>query len=147
MLVYINSLLRSSYINNLEDVTKNNRKIRNSWLFSTNLFEKKVFLQPWQKRYIPLLHKPYWNRAALSQDYVNTLKFTQKPWSRSFKWGTKHWFWSKGCKDIRGRKKYLPTLPALGASVPSGLSWQIFFLTSIFDLWYAAPLPKSMFST
>ena len=25
-------------------------------------------------------------------------------WNRSFKWGTKHWFWSRGCKDTRGQR-------------------------------------------
>ena len=24
-------------------------------------------------------------------------------WNRSFKWGTKLWFWSRGCKDTRGQ--------------------------------------------
>ena len=42
---------------------------------------------------------------------LHTLRVIQKPWTlvskqilnRSFKWDTKHRFWSRGCKDIRGQ--------------------------------------------
>ena len=35
---------------------------------------------------------------------------------------------------VRGRKNYLPTQPTPGAWVRTGLSWQILFLTSSFNL-------------
>ena len=91
---------------------------------------------------------------------IKCLKIAQKPWtlaskqiwSISFKWGTKHWFWSGGCKDIRGQswrlKKYLPTWPTSGAWVWIGLIGRYHFwpptLTS--DI-FAASCPKSMFSS
>ena len=70
-----------------------------------------------------LLHKPYWNRATLSHPRLHTLKFIQKPWAlvskqirnRSFKWGTKHWFWSRGCKDTRGQSWSLENISANSA--------------------------------
>ena len=107
-----------------------------------------------------LLHKHYINGFSLSQDYIPALKVITWPWAsgskhiwnRSFKWSTKHWFWSRGCKNIRGQswksKKYLPTCP-VWTDAPR-VSWvgRYFFRTTILtsDI-FAASWPKSMFST
>ena len=71
---------------------------------------------------------------------------------RSFKWRIiKRWFWSRGCKDIRGQNRSLKKISANAAdswcSGSSQADRQIFFwpptLTS--DI-FAAPWPKSLFS-
>ena len=60
-------------------------------------------------------------------------------WGRSLKWGTKHWFWSRGCKDIRGQSWRLKKISANSADPGRmGSNWadqQIFLWTSNFDLW------------
>ena len=91
-------------------------------------------------------------KALLKHSYferrLNTLEVTQKPWtliskqiwSRSFKWGTKHWFGLRGCKDIRGQSWRLKEIsadqPGSSPCAWGQLSWQILFSTSNFDLWY-----------
>lgn len=68
-------------------------------------------------------------------------------WNRAFKWGTKHWFWSWGCKDIRGQswslKKISADQPSSDKCARGWPSWQIFFSKSNFDLQYLwNPLTK-----
>ena len=72
---------------------------------------------------------------------LHNLKVIQKPWVlvskqigyRSLKWGTKHWFWSRGCKDIRSQSWRLKETSAdQPGSSPCDCargqpSWQIFF--------------------
>ena len=67
-----------------------------------------------------------------------------KMWSRSFKWCTKHWFWSRGCKDTRGQswksKKISAEQPGSNPCGHGWPCWQIFFSSSNFDLWYLCSL-------
>ena len=55
------------------------------------------------------------NTTTLKVGLVSLAFWLQKICDGSFKWDTKHWFWSRGSKDIRGQiwrsKKYLQTLP------------------------------------
>ena len=108
-----------------------------------------------------LLHKHYINGFSLSQDYIPALKVITWPWAsgskhiwnRSFKWSTKHWFWSRGCKNIKGwnwkLEKNLPVWSrAWARQFRIWLSQQFFFqpLTLTSDI-FAAPWSKWIFST
>ena len=59
-------------------------------------------------------------------------------WIGSFNVGSKHSFWSRGCKSIRGQnwrsKKNLPGQPGPGALVSNPAETAIFFSTTNFDL-------------
>ena len=79
---------------------------------------------------------------------LHTLEVLQKPytfvskqiWNRSFKWDTKHWFWSRGCKDTRGQswssEKISAKRPGSNPCAWGQPRWQIFFPNSNFDLWH-----------
>ena len=73
-------------------------------------------------------------------------------WNRSFKWGTKCSFWSRGYKDnrskARGQKKHLPISPVRTHAPGVSRVGRYFFQTPtlISDI-FAASWPKSMFST
>ena len=86
---------------------------------------------------------------------ITYLKVTQKPlafvykqiWNRTFKWSTKHWFWSRSCKDVRGQSWRMKKISANAAdrrrTGSNPATRQIFFSSSNFDLWYlCSPLTK-----
>ena len=53
-------------------------------------------------------------------------------WSRSFKLGTKHWFWSRDYKDIRGQSWRSKKISAKSADPGhSGLSWAYYKFISV----------------
>ena len=94
-----------------------------------------------------------WAKITYIQSHSKALGFGPKLiWNRSFKWGTKNWFWSRGCKDIRGqswRSKNICLLARFETNAPgAGRFGRYFFcpptLTS--DI-FAVPWPKSIFST
>ena len=68
--------------------------------------------------------------------------------SRSFKWGTKHWFWSRGCKDIRGQswrsKKISARAPDSRPMHPGpAVSADIFFDLQLWPLISSQPLDQN----
>ena len=86
----------------------------------------------------------------------NTLKVTQKPWTlvskevwnRSFKWSTKHWFWSRDCKAIRGQswrsKKISADTAGPGCiGLESGARADIFFDLQLWPLISLRPLDQN----
>ena len=92
-----------------------------------------------------------WAKITYVKSHLKVLDFSlqtdKQIWNRSFKWSTKHWFWSKGCKDIGHQrwslKKNSANQPSLNPCVHGQPSWQILFLTSNLDLWYlCSPLIK-----
>ena len=109
-----------------------------AYMFICGFYNQLQFLQSYHNMY--------------SRPRLHTLKLVQKPWalsskqirSRSFKWGTKHWFWSRGCKDIRGQswrtKKISAEWPGSNPCACGRPRWQIFFSSSNFDLWYLCSL-------
>ena len=69
-------------------------------------------------------------------------------WSRSFIWGTKHWFWSRGCKDIRGQswrsKKISARAPDSRPMHPGpAVSADIFFDLQLWPLISLQPLDQN----
>ena len=67
---------------------------------------------------------------------------------RSFKWGTKHWFWSRGCKDIRGQswrsKKISAHAPDSRPMHPGpAVSADIFFDLQLWPLISLQPLDQN----
>ena len=62
---------------------------------------------------------------------------SKQTWSRSFKWGTKLWFWSRGCKNTRGQSWSLEKIsaerPGSNPCASGQPRWQIFF--SKLQLW------------
>ena len=67
--------------------------------------------------------------------------------SRSFKWGTKHWFWSRGCKDIRGQswrsKKISARAPDSRPMHGPAVLADIFFVLQLWPLISLQPLDQN----
>ena len=93
----------------------------------------------WLQKILDLLKLGYFEQR------LHTLKVIQNPWTLaskqiwngSFKWGTKHWFWSRSCKDTKAqswRSKKICWSAWLNPCTRGRPSWQIFFSTSNFDL-------------
>ena len=105
--------------------------------------------------FISKIWSKHTNSIILFEPQLHRLKVIQKPWAlgskqiwnRSFKWGTKHWFWSRGCKDIRGQswssKKYLPTRPTPGARVQTGPIGRYFSELQLWLMGTLQPLDKN----
>ena len=101
-----------------------------------------VSLQPLDQNQCLVLHLKDLLRICLgikAQSFWKTFALeSKKVWNRSFKWGTKHWFWSRGCKDTRGQSWSLEKIsadqPGSNPCARGQPSWQIFFPNSRFAL-------------
>ena len=114
----------------------------------------------YKKMYISLLNKPYWNRVSLSQDYISTLKVTQKPWTLVSKQ-----IWSRSLNEVLnidfdlgspkisevkiedGKNIYQLTQTWAYRFEPGWVGRYLFRPPTLISDIFAPPWSKSMFST